>query len=48
MRSLPNAATPESKYLSWSSQNRWRIPPASVESRIVKVLTLLLFAYWKG
>jgi hypothetical protein len=22
--------------------------PASVERRIVKVLTLLLFAYWKG
>jgi hypothetical protein len=22
--------------------------PASIERRIVKVLTLLLFAYWKG
>jgi hypothetical protein len=34
MRSLPKAATPESKYLSWSSQSRRRIlpRPSNVES----------------
>ena len=34
MRSLPKAATPESKYLSWSSQSRPRIlpRPSNVES----------------